>query len=466
MTDFLDALEQQLVGAARARAQEASPAGAGVRAGARAASPTRPAIARRRGHERALRRGIVPRRRWLLVLLPALLVLAVGGLALGGVIEVGSPAKPEYSASEAGFGALTPGSARLEPVSAPDPAGGPAWGLRVYSTKLGVGCLQTGRLLDGHLGALGEDGAFGDDGSFHEVQAGGSVVFYACSALDGNGRVFNNVTDDNVPVSGWNGVGACAPASATAAEKSPEQGHKIGICPESDERDLHYGLLGPEAESITYTSGGETRTLDTSGPDGAYLIVERASPTQLLSGKGLGTSDVVPVDGPITEVHYRDGSTCHLTSKSWIGGNDACTPSLQVPVGYKPVKTPTQAEVTAPVSARLGKGPHGEEEILVSFASRVSLTEYRSAYSLQLEESGIHPRAFAPYQVREGGEDGVKAGEVVTVPIRAAGGAVGTSLPAGEYKGAVRLISATGPALFEGPGTRFLTVGTFSIDVP
>lgn len=79
MTDFLDALEQQLVGAARASAQEASPAGAGVRAGARAASPTSPAIARRRGHERALRRGIVPRRRWLLVLLPALLVLAVGG---------------------------------------------------------------------------------------------------------------------------------------------------------------------------------------------------------------------------------------------------------------------------------------------------------------------------------------------------------------------------------------------------
>ncbi len=459
MTDFLDALERQLIGAAaRARSPQAQATGDAAVTARSTPHVRRFRTARRRGHEHALRRGVVPRRRWLLVLIPALLVLATAALSLGGVIEVGSPAKPEYSAAQ--FGALTPGSARLEPVSAPDPAGGPAWGLRVYSTKLGVGCLQVGRLLDGRLGALGEDGAFNDDGQFHEVKPGGSVMFYACSALDGDGRVLYNVTEDNVPASGWLGLGGCAPATATAAEKAPEQGHKIGICPESEERDLHFGLLGPEAESMTYTSEGETRTLKTSGPDGAYLLVERASPAQLLSGKGLGTGNEVPTDGPITEIHYRNGATCHVTSKSWIGGKDACTPSLQMPVGYKPVKTPTQAEVTSPVSARLGNGPHGEEQILVSFQSRVSLTEYRSGYQLAFDESSIHPR-LVPGPFREAG---VKAGETVTIPVRPVPPA--TSLPAGEYRGTVRLLSATGPALFEGPETKYLTVGTFSITVP
>jgi hypothetical protein len=229
---------------------------------------------------------------------------------------------------------------------------------------------------------------------------------------------------------------------------------------------LHFGLLGPEAQSITYRSDGETRTLATSGPDGAYLIVEGASPTQLLSGKGLGTSDVVPVDGPITEIHYRNGETCHLTSNSWVGGKDACAPSMQVPVGYKPVKTPTQVEVSSPVSAHVETGPHGEGEILVSFVSRVSLTEYRSSYSLKLEESTLHPRAVAPYRVASAQ---VKAGETVRIAVHGAGRVHMTafeSLPPGEYRGTVSLISATGPALFEGPETKYLTVGSFSVQVP
>jgi hypothetical protein len=452
MTDFLDALEQQLVGAA-ARACSAQPAtpalaGAGAQAAVHRARPSR-------------RRPRMAHRRWLPVLIPALLVLTAGGLALGGVIEVGAPAQPGYSASEAGLGALTIGSARLEPVSAPDPAGGPSWGMQVFSTRLGVGCLQVGRLVDGQLGALGEDGAFGDDGRFHEVPAGSSVTWFECSALDGEGRVFNNVTLDNLPVSGWNGFGGCAPETATAAEKAPERGHAIGICPESDERDLHFGLLGPEAQSVTYTSEGETRTLPTSGPDGAYLIVEHASPHQLLIGKGLGTSNVVPLDGPITEIHYRDGSTCHLTSKSWMGGNEACTPSLQMPVGFKPVKTPTAAEVSSPVSAQVATGAHGEQEVLVSFSSRVSITEYRSTYSLKLEESATDPRAIAPERSTPAE---VKAGETVTMPVRALH--FRESLPPGEYKGTVSLMSATGPELFEGPGTVFLPVGSFSVRVP
>jgi hypothetical protein len=74
------------------------------------------------------------------------------------------------------------------------------------------------------------------------------------------------------------------------------------------------------------------------GSDGAYLFVTRASAHQLLNFANAGTADIVPVDGPVREIHYRDGSTCHLTSKSWIGGSYACTPSLSEPVGYVPVR--------------------------------------------------------------------------------------------------------------------------------
>ena len=445
MTDFLDALEHQLIDAAR-RGVRSAPAGRG------------------RGHARKSGRG-------LMILVPAVLILAVAGLALGGVIEIGAPAAREPSAS-AGYGPLTPGTARLLPISTPDPSGGPPWGMRVFSTKRGVGCIQVGRLVNGRLGALGRDGAFEDDGRFHEIPAGSAVRFFACSALDGNGRIFNNVTIGDEPASAWSGIGrpptrsrpatpgSCVPATATPAERAPLGGVPVSICPQADERNLYFGLLGPDAEGITYTSGDRQRSEATVGPEGAYLIVTKASPHQLFNFSAGGTSDVVPVDGPITEVHYRNGSTCHLTARSWIGGASACTPTLQVPVGYRPVKTPTAAELATPLRAHVQPNDRGENEILVSFTSRISITEYRSEYSLELDESQLHPRAAAHNRADANAD--VAAGQTVTIHVHGARGA----LAAGSYSGKVTLISATGPALFEGPGTVYIPVGSFSVQVP
>ncbi len=88
------------------------------------------------------------------------------------------------------------------------------------------------------------------------------------------------------------------------------------------------------------------------------MFVTRASPKQLLNFAGAGTADVVPVDGPVKEIHYRDGATCHLTAKSWIGGRYACTPSLPEPYGYRPWARrrapPKPPRVCTPTSA--GKG--------------------------------------------------------------------------------------------------------------
>jgi hypothetical protein len=172
---------------------------------------------------------------------------------------------------------------------------------------------------------------------------------------------------------------------------------------------------------------------------------------------------VVPVDGPISEIHYRDGSTCHLTARSWIGGTSACTPALQVPVGYLPVKTPTAAQVATPVHARVLTNRRGEKEILLSFVSRISITEYRSEYSLKLDESELHGRATAPYRVNADAD--VTAGQTVTARIQHHGPR-GGSLPPGVYRGTVTLIASTGPALYEGPGTVYIPVGKFTVRVP
>jgi hypothetical protein len=454
MTDFLDALETQLVSAA---AQ-----------GIHAPHEPRPKPALGREH-----RGQRKRRRAMLVLIPALIVLAAGGLALGGVIEIGAPAKTGLSASEAGYGPLSPGSSHLLAISTPDPHGGPPWGMRVFSTKRGVGCVQVGRLLNGRLGAMGQDGAFDDDGRFHEVKAGDATPFFACSALDANGRIFNNVTVGDEPASAWTGTGSpptryraatpgtCVPASSSPAEKAPMGGVPVSICAQADERNLYYGLLGPDAKSITYTSGGHQHTIPTMGPEGAYLIVTVAAVHQLFDFSAGGTSDVVPVDGPITAIHYRNGSTCHLTGRSWIGGSSACTPSLREPVGYVPVKTPTASQVASSVHAQVRRNSRGDREIAVSFVSRVPVTEYRSGYSLKLEEGG--QGAFAQPPADHG--DDIAAGEKVTMTI-AGRREPHASLAPGLYRGSVTLIAATGPALFEGPGTVYLPVGHFSIRVP
>jgi hypothetical protein len=387
--------------------------------------------------------------------------LVLVGCAFGaGLIQLGAPAKttPIFSNPRAELGALVPGTVRLLPVTTPDPQGGPRWGMRVLSTNRGVGCIQVGRLVDGKLGALGQDGAFGDDGRFHELPVSSSFDQFACAALDGKGRIFNNVTVGDQPASAawfFGSSTGCVPPGTTPAANP----HNNKTCAQSDERNLYYGLLGPAAKSITYVIGGHRRTVATAGADGAYLLVTKAPVHQLFDFPGGGTTDVVPVDGPITELHYRNGATCHLTSRSWIGGKSACTPSLEVPVGYASVaNAPTRAQVATPLRVRLVRNAAGKHEIALSFTSRVAITEDRSNYSLNWREPNMPPQAY-------GGESthaDIAAGQTVTMRI----GRLGPPLRAGVTSGTVTLVFATGPALLEGPGTVYVLVGRFSVDVP
>ena len=380
-------------------------------------------------------------------------LLMVGAAFGGGLIQLGAPARTHegFTTPRAGFGALTLGTVRLLPIATADPQGGPPWGLRVFSTTRGVGCIQAGRLLDGRIGALGQDGAFGNDGRFHELPVR-SVSVLTCSALDANGRIFNNVSKGDELANAWPGLETCVPSVASAVEKGFVGGK---VCPQADERNLFYGLLGPYAKSITYTSRGARKTVATVGGEGAYLIVTDAPPNQLYNTAGPGTTDVVPVDGPITEIHYHDGSTCHLTARSWIGGASACTPTLRVPVGYTPVgKPPTRAQIATPVRVDLTRNRKGTYEAVLRFRSRIAVNSDRAVYNIEWRQQNSPPWKARSTRTAEN----IAAGETITAHTG--------PLPRGVTDVQAILQYSTGPALLEGPGTIYLTVDRLAIRVP
>ena len=439
MNDVFDDLENQLRRAVRSR------------------QAIRPAWVRR-GH-----------RRTSAIVLVAMLVVTAGALAAGGVIRIGAPAETHESPFYAQKGGgIVRGTVRLLVISTPDSAGGPPWGMRVLSTKRGEGCVQVGRLLDGKLGAIGQDSAFHNDGLFHEFAVNTLGAERACTLLDGNDRLFLNAVVGDIPASAWRGNSpdkGCVPSTAGPYERFAEDGQRkpYPVCPQADERNLYYGLLGPDAKSITYVLDGHAHTQPTAGPEGAYLLVTNASSKQLFNFNAGGTQDVVPVDGPITELHYRDGSTCHLTARSWIGGKYACTPELKVPVGWTPPRTPapTAAHVASPVHVRLVPDRRGGYEAILQFTSRVAINKAQSSYMVQWHETGQPPQVhtFGPPRPLF-----PAVGQTETMRM---GRGLGRGLHPGPITGEVIFQDQTGPGnLEEAGGTIQHTVGRFTLTVP
>jgi hypothetical protein len=170
------------------------------------------------------------------------------------------------------------------------------------------------------------------------------------------------------------------------------------------------------------------------------------------------------VDGPITELHYRDGATCHLTSKSWIGGKYACTPALNVPVGWVPPRTPvpSAAQVASPVHVRLIHGRFGGYEAILQFTSRIAISKASSSYTVQWHESGQPPQVngFGPPRPLF-----PAVGQIET--MRLGRGGPGRGLHRGTTTGEVFFQDQSGPGnLEEAGGTIRHTVGRFRVVVP
>ena len=395
------------------------------------------------------------------LLAPAVLLLMVAAAFGSGLIPLGSPAKTVegFEIPSSGFGAVVPGSAKVLPLSTPDPSGGPPWGLRAFTTTRGAGCIQVGRLVDGQIGVLGANGAFGNDGRLHPLPVA-STSDMTCSALDGNGHIFDNVSKSDQLANALDGPehaptreepemhDVCAPALATPAEKSEALGR---ICPQSAERDLVYGLLGPSAESVTYLDEGKPVTLPTAGPEGAYLIVMNSAPGWRSNAFGPGETGNPPLDSPIVEIHYTNGAVCHVTAS---GGDAACLPN-GLPIGYVPAApTPTPSQTAAPVTSQVIKTADGHYEALVSFNAPLAVNSVRDVYKIRWKHAGATPS--------EESVNATQADVSQGQPLTARTG----PLPAGETEVQAVLQHATGPALLEGPGTVYVPVGHVTVTVP
>jgi hypothetical protein len=248
-----------------------------------------------------VRLGHIRRRSLLLAILA---VLGTGAIALAatGVILTGAPVRPEELPNpNAGIGVSAPKGASGIIATAPDPDGGLPWGMRIVHTTRGETCLQIGRLQNGQLGVLGIDGAFANDGRFHPIPV---------DALPRD--VYHDTVFDQMIGSAT--ISCALEGKAVAGEhlgvdRSADPNAKVSHSPPADLRDLLYGLLGPQAVSVTYHFERAGHTVGVAQTTGAYLIVHGFSPKEQAGsgGESLGTFGDLAPGPPLSLITYRNG---------------------------------------------------------------------------------------------------------------------------------------------------------------
>jgi hypothetical protein len=423
---------------------------------------------------------------------------AAAAVALADGLLSGAPVTPPFAPQpQRGDGVPIGASARLLGLSVADPAGGLPWGLRTVSTTRGAGCLQYGRLYDGQLGVLGQDGAFGDDHRFHPFSLQDAVAgLEGCASLDADGRLFEAVQSQLVPASAY--PPACMPRAEYEAGARDPGDPGMALCPRADERLLFYGALGPEVESISYSlrtvavrgrvsrcrvrsapakpnscdrGAASTRTayalngpmvtVPTVGPQGTYLIVATQPPGASL--EALGPADLsggppqLPSGRyqPIRAISYRDGSVCHVGANA--DRDNRGRPCA--PIGMVALTRPTEAEVRAPVSARIVHDEHDpplppEDVVRVSFVARAPTTNTANYYAIAMRDPCRGGSS--------GGEldEDVASGRRLTFTMQMSNGRPGSQPCPGVYSGEVLYGNRSMHLPFLGSG---LVVGHFSV---
>ena len=268
------------------------------------ASGTRAASDERR-HARRWRRRGTP-----LLAGVATLVLAGGALAAAtGLLDTGDRVPDAPDPTRAPLAATT--GFTLASVRAPDPDGGPAWGVGTYhatprpvnpgetSTSAArvarprqgaiVTCVVVGRIQAERLGVVGRDGVFANDGRFHALspaaQSSGT-----CSGGSQTGALVSISSGPPIPASGYTGpagtaIGGCRErVNLDGPTVSPQTRRKLrGVpqCATTALRQVVAGFAGPHAKLVTLTVGRYRKTLRVlAKQNGAYIFVTRPSADQ------------------------------------------------------------------------------------------------------------------------------------------------------------------------------------------
>jgi hypothetical protein len=388
------------------------------------------------------------------------LLLAAAAFAATQLIGVGAPvraSRQQHRASSTGIGVpvsgvrSSHGSARRLSISVPDPAGGLPWGMRIVRTTRGLVCIQIGRLLDGKLGILGEDGEFGDDGLFHELPASvldsgtcsepSHYVLYDATALPAAAAM------PGPHLSCWY-PGTIRPAGADQP-----------FCSVRDERDVVFGVLGPNAVSVTYRAHGGLHTVPVSGAHGAYLIVSPQTTLSTPQNGSLSSSSfplghfpIAYQPSVITALVFRiNGRLCQTGTAPLVGGPPACTMSKHRPLPAGPVPHTKVALAAHEVA--------GGYDLDLQFAAPVAVRNADTAYAVEYtlpQNNGCGAKGTAGLPI----ERDLARGQLVrlTIFIGRQPGCHGT------IHGHV--IFGSQPDALSGPTYDETTIGRFSFTLP
>ena len=341
----------------------------------------------RRAHLRWYQRLRIPHGRPLAVVVVALVVAAP---AVGAVSGWFSPGQPDATGSPSPgslFGVVRPGESRMLPIRVADPQGGPPWGLRLVRTTRGDTCVQLGRVQGGQLGSLGMDDAWDNDHQFHPIPPSAEDA-QDCGSTDaaGNGFVNRGIFGESASAN----LGAdyiTGPQASGCRLPVGGGGYHWPPCPPGSNRIVFYGLLGPDALSITYRKPGVgLATQRTVAGVGAYLLVFPYNPATCAeynhaAGSAVscdgeaeaGASPVVP--GAVTQVAYTDGRTCSLTRPAGLeAAYRAFTRAAVAKLGRPKVRTTASGRPS--VNAKWLAAYH---RLLAQFLARrhLTLTQFR-----------------------------------------------------------------------------------------
>jgi hypothetical protein len=361
MSGYLDRLEQQLVDAAGTPGSQAS--------------------------RRPPRRRTIPLSAAAVV--ATLLVASAVALAVTGTFSTGSPVRPpERPVASAGAGVAGPGT-HLLPLRVADPGGGLPWGMRLVHTTRGLVCLQIGRVEALQLGVLGQDEAFNDDGRFHPVAP--DVVGYHRSTAE---------------------ISSCLPpGQVTSQEASIPRNGVFGAAnsaniPRSARRWISYGLLGPNAVSVSYEREGRERTVPVDPGSGAYLMVLPASPKNgFETGGGASSSNgFVTPQGALSSITYRVHGTLCSESRP---ASEAAAAYPQCP--RLPFATPFGAPRRLHRAIRVRLAASGTA--VVTFTAPRAVKSAISGYAVEIPAPCHKGTSEIPV------ERDVRAGELIHIPV-------------------------------------------------
>jgi RNA polymerase sigma factor (sigma-70 family) len=334
----------------------------------------------------------------------AVLLLAAAAFAATQLIGVGAPVRAagEQRGRTPSTGIGVPvggarsahGTARLLNIAVPDPGGGLPWGMRIVRTTRGLVCVQIGRLLDGRLGVVGADGAFDDDGRFHELPVG-VLDSFTC----GEPRDFTVYDAAALPA---NGAMPGPHPSCLYPGTIRVDGLDGPSCPDRDERDVLFGVLGPHAVSVSYRMRGQLHAVPVTSAYGAYLLVLTQPPLSTPRNGSLSTSSL-PLDrfpfeyqrSPLAAIDFRfGGRLCQTGDEPQRGGSPPCTAAFTraLPSGAAHAVEPAARAIQpaprtlvsrlTPVSVKARKVPRGYE-LTLTFAAPIAVHSAATAYAVE-----------------------------------------------------------------------------------